>query len=213
MVMTYNSLVDDVETYLIRTDTETIDKIPNFIFLAESRLCKDINSIGIESYAVSAFTPNVSVYPKPGTWRRSLNLNYGSGTGFNTINQIQLVKYEFASMYWPNRTIASVDTPPLYYSEYGMYNFLVVPTPALAYPFEFSYMELPQLLSASNQTNWFTNYAPDVLFFATMIEAVAFAKDFELMDVWGKRYQEALSAINTQDVQRKSDRLDDKDAD
>ena len=34
-VMTYDSLVENIQTYLERTDQATIDKIPLFIMLAE----------------------------------------------------------------------------------------------------------------------------------------------------------------------------------
>jgi hypothetical protein len=44
-VMTYDSLVDDVETYLERTDQATIAKIPTFIMLAEQVLWPISNSL------------------------------------------------------------------------------------------------------------------------------------------------------------------------
>lgn len=201
--MTFASLSEDITSYLLRTDVATVDKVPFFIFLAEQRCCKDIINIGIETVAVSNFTVGLSAYPKPSQWRTNLNMNFGSGTGFNTVNNLILTTYEFANIYWPDRTVLGF---PKYYAEYGFNNFLVVPTPDTAYPFEFSYLSLPEPLSINNQTNWLTNYAADVLFYASMLEAVTFVKDFELVDQWGARYQAALTSLNQQDVRRKDDR-------
>jgi len=167
MVMTYNSLVEQITNYLNRTDTSTINEIPKFIYQAEQKICRETKNIGLEQYVVSNFIPGTSVYPKPGRWRRNITLNYGTGGGQNNFrNQIYLRKYEYIRSYWPDSTILG---PPLYYSDYAYTNFLVAPTPDQAYPFELAYLELPALLTAAQQTNWITNYAPDLLFYMLRI--------------------------------------------
>ena len=45
-VMTYDSLVADISSYLERTDQQTIDKIPTFIMLAEQVIAAEIKFLG-----------------------------------------------------------------------------------------------------------------------------------------------------------------------
>jgi len=46
VVMTYDSLVDDIQSYLERTDTATLEKIPTFIMLAEQVIAAEIKFLG-----------------------------------------------------------------------------------------------------------------------------------------------------------------------
>jgi hypothetical protein len=114
---------------------------------------------------------------------------------------------------WPNRTLTDVNQPPRYYADYGFQNFLVAPTPALAYPFELIYMETPATLSASNQTNWLTDFAPALLFYRTLMQAVIYLKDDERLQIFGSIYKEIVDGMNSQDGMRQTDRSMDGDAD
>lgn len=203
--MTYNSLRAQIEAYLDRNDADTIAQIPNFISQAEQRICRESKNIGLEVYVTSAFTPTTSVYPKPGRWRRNITLNYGTGDpgDENVRNQVQLRSYEFVRNYWPDSTQTG---KPLYYCDYGYTNFLVAPTPDFAYPFEFGYLELPAPLSPMLQTNWLTNYAPDILLYASLLETAPYLKVDERVAVWEKYYNRALQSLNHQDDMRTTDR-------
>ena len=45
-VMTYDSLVEDIQQYLERTDDATINQIPRFIMLAEQVIASQIKFLG-----------------------------------------------------------------------------------------------------------------------------------------------------------------------
>jgi hypothetical protein len=55
-VMTYDSLVDDISTYLERTDDATLEKIPTFIMLAEQILAMDLKFLGNLTVAESKWS-------------------------------------------------------------------------------------------------------------------------------------------------------------
>ena len=44
--MTYNNLVTDIQSYLERTDTATVDRIPTFIGLAEQDIAAKLKFLG-----------------------------------------------------------------------------------------------------------------------------------------------------------------------
>lgn len=208
--MTYTSLVSLVTSYLNRTDASTIDRIPNFISQAEQRIARESKNLGLETYVVGNFVDTQSVYQKPARWRRSLSLNFGSGATNDTRNQLYLRSYEFLRAYWPDSTQTGM---PKFYCDYGFSNILVAPTPDDDYPFEWAYLQLPEPLSASNQTNWLTDYAPDVILYATLLETAPFLKDDERVQIWEKYYERALQSMNIQDDIRVQDRASAREAD
>ncbi len=210
MTMTFNSLKNQIEAYLNREDQSTIDQIPNFISQAEQRICRECENLGLESYVTGFFIPTVSVYPKPARWRRSITFNYGTGAENNTRNQVRLRVYEYLRSYWPDSTRTGA---PLYYSDYGFSNFLVAPTPDQAYPFELAYLQLPEPLTVQNQTNWITNYAPDLILYGSLLEAIPFLKNDERVQLWMEFYKRASDSVKAQDKSRVVDRASNRDAD
>lgn len=206
MAMTYNSLVNDIQTYLQRTDAETIAKIPTFIFLAEHKATTDIKNLGLEQYVNGTFIAGVNggaVIQKPGRWRRTITFNFGQGENNEERAIIQPRSYEYLVKYWPNRNLLGV---PEFYADYGFSHWLVAPTPNDTYPFEIAYMELPQPLSENIQTNWLTNYAPHVLLYGCLLQAQGFVRNTEMLPIWTQWYKEGVDALNAQDTQRIWDR-------
>ncbi len=212
--MTYTSLTNKVISYLDRNDTSTFERIPDFISDAEQTLSLACKTIGQESYVVGTFIPGQSVYQKPANWRRNIAMNVGSGApNFNTRNPILLRTYEFLREYTPDSADASKRSLPLFYADYGFYNIVVAPTPDLAYPFELCFIGLPEPLSEVNQTNWWTNFAPQVLFNAVMSEAMFFLGNYEKAAAYDTKTQKGIDLINTQDEMRAVDRSSARQAD
>lgn len=212
-LMTFNSLFKQVKDYLDRTDTSTLAEIPNFIYQAEQRICRESKSIGLESYVTGLFIPGVCVYQKPARWRRNIAMNYGipNVVGLGDVRkQIMLRGYDYIVNYWKDRTETGA---PEFYSDYGYNNYLIAPTPDQAYYYEFSYLELPEPITENNQTNWLTDFAPDVLLYATLLEAIPYLKDDERVPMWEAKYQSAMSSLNGQDDMRLTDRANDRTAD
>lgn len=203
MSMTFNSLVAQVTAYLNRTDADTIDQIPNFIEQATQRICRESKNIGFEVYTGGNFIVGQAVYQKPGRWRRNIAFSYGTGANFNTFTPIQLRSYEFCRMYWPDATQVS---PPLFYADYGYYNYIVLPTPDQTYPYEYAYLEKPVTITEVQQTNWITDNAPDVYLYATLLEAMPYLKNDERIPVWQQFYKMGIDSLNAQDDQRIQDR-------
>lgn len=208
--MTYNSLFAEILAYLDRTDRDVSDNVPEFISKAEQRIARESKNIGFVKFVTGNFTSNLNTYPKPGRWRRNISFNCGSGVDFQERNILQERLYEFIRSYTKNPVTET--GLPLYYADYNYSTFIVAPTPDQAYPFEYAYLELPEPLSESNQTNWLTNYAPDVLLYASLLAAIPFLKDDERVPVWNQYYKESLASLNAQDDQRLLDRSSNAEA-
>jgi hypothetical protein len=101
----------------------------------------------------------------------------------------------------------------MFYSDYGYDHLLVAPTPDQDYPFEFAFLQLPEPLSANVQTNWLTNNAPDVLLYATLLEATPFLQNDDRMPMWKEMYTRGLDSLNIQDDMRVKDRASNRESD
>jgi hypothetical protein len=74
----------------------------------------------------------------------------------------------------------------------------VAPTPDAAYPAELVYYEEPALLDNSNQTNFITQYMPNLLLYAALLEATPFLKNDERIGVWQAQYDRAAGMYDGQ---------------
>jgi hypothetical protein len=210
MTMTYASLLDNIQDYANRNDQDFIEAMPGFVYLTNTSLCTLIEGLGEEMIVTSTFIPGVPAYPKAANWRTPITMNYGTETGFNEQTQMFPRTYEYCISYAPDATALA---PPLYYSDYGFNYFWVAPTPDLAYPFKYSYLQMPEALTIGNQTNWFTNYAPDVLLAGCMYEAMLFLKNYDEAARWEMKRDKGVSLINSQNKRRYQDRTSNREAD
>jgi len=199
-VMTYDSLVNDIQTYLERTDDQTLEKIPQFIMLAEQIIAAEIKFLGNLTVATSAMVASDNVIPKPARWRKTVSMNV---TVAGKRQPVLLRTYEYIREYWPDPAATSA---PLYFCDYDYQHWLVGPTPTLAYSYEVLYYERVQPLDSSNQSSWFTQNAPQALLYGTLLQAMPFVKNDERMPMWQSNYDKIIEVLKTENVIRAADR-------
>lgn len=199
-VMTYDSLVDDISTYLERTDTATLQKIPTFIMLAEQVIAAEIKFLGNLTVQQSTMVATQPVIDKPARWHKTVSMNVVVA---GERQPLLLRKYEYLREYWPNATQTDV---PKFYCDYDYTHWLIAPTPAAAYTFEVLYYERIQPLDSSNQTNWFTIYAPQALLYGTLLQAMPFLKNDERIPMWQSQYDKIMQVLKNEDITRIADR-------
>lgn len=206
--MTYNSLLNDMRAYLERgatlaTDPTVYEQLPSLINLAERRLSREIKVLGTVTVMTGTLSAGQSVYPKPNRWRETVSMNFGTGTGQNTRREIYPRSYEYCRSFWPDSTQTG---NPRFYADYDYSNWLIVPAPAVDTPFEVLFHDQPPYLDDTTQTNWWTEYAPNALLYASLLEAAPFLKNPESIQVWEGFYNRAIAAINGEDVRQIVDR-------
>ena len=199
-VMTYDSLVNDIQTYLERTDTQTLDKIPQFIMLAEQIIASEIKFLGNLTVATSAMVTSENVIPKPARWRKTVSMNV---TVAGKRQPVLLRTYEYIREYWPTATATDV---PAFFCDYDYEHWLVGPTPAAGYSYEVLYYQRVQPLDSANQSNWFTQYAPQALLYGTLLQAMPFLKNDERMPMWQSNYDKIIEVLKVENVTRGADR-------
>ena len=199
-VMTYDSLVADISSYLERTDQATLEKIPTFIMLAEQVIAAEIKFLGNLTPMTSTLVANQAVIDKPARWHKTVSMNV---TVAGVRQPVFLRKYEYLREYWSDPTDTGA---PRYYADYDYTHWLIAPTPDVAYNFEVLYYERIQPLDSSNQTNWFTIYAPQALLYGSLLQAMPFLKNDERIPMWQAQYDKIMQVLKAEDIQRMGDR-------
>ena len=199
----YSYLVDDVIAATENSSSEFLAYIPNMVNRAEERLVKDIDDYGLVSYVSVAVSANNNIITLPTGTRVVKNFNIkDSGTKINLLLRTD----EFLNDYWP--VSASVGTPK-YYAKRNNTTVLIAPTAQNTYNGQVVLVSRPTTLSSVSETNYFTDFCYDILFYATMIEAALFQKDFQLAQLYEQKYGQL---VDLQRNQARRSRTDDMQA-
>lgn len=199
--MSFNSLQEDLRRYLERgftaaTDPVVYEQLPRLINMAERRIARELKIQGFIQAVTTSLVAGVPVYQKPDRWRDTISMR-ANGTSLFTRS------YEYVRSYWPDETQTGT---PAYYADYDYSHWLIAPTPSAAAEIEILYYEMPRLLDDENQTNWLTEYAPNLLLYGALLEATPFLKNDERIAVWQSNYDRAAQVLNGEDMQKIMDR-------
>jgi hypothetical protein len=199
--MTYDSLLVDLRRYLERgftqeSDQIVYDQLPRLITLGERRIARELKIEGFIRAVQSPLQVGVAVYRKPDRWRDTVSM---------TVNGTPIFarSYEYCRNYWPDEAETGA---PQFYADYDYQHWLITPTPSAASTWEILYYEQPALLGEDFQTNWLTEYAPDLLLYAALLEATPFLKKDDRIQTWQAMYDRAAQAISGEDLKRIIDR-------
>lgn len=199
--MTYDSLLVDVRRYLERgftaeSDQLVYEQLPRLVTLAERRIARELKIEGFILPVQTVLQIGVAVYPKPDRWRDTVSMSVDNVPIFAR-------SYEYLRNYWPDESATGT---PAYYADYDYQHWLIAPTPAAASTLEILVYQQPPLLGDDVQVNWITEYAPDLLLYATLLEAAPFLKKDERIATWQGMYDRAAQALNGEDLKRIMDR-------
>lgn len=197
--LTYDSLLSDVRLYAERSDTAFVSQIPRFVMLAENRIATEVKGLGQVRVVNFTLSTSNGIYEKPARWRQTANMSVQVGSSKVFLKQRGL---EYVQAYWPD--VTSVDQP-LFYADYDYEHWLIAPTPDSDYSATVSYYERPQPLDETNQTNWTTQYAPQLLIYGALLEAQPFLKTPERIQEFQMMYDRAAAAISNENLVRMVD--------
>lgn len=198
--MTYDSLTENISSYLERTDTATLEKIPLFIMLAEQVIASEIKFLGNLTVNTAFMVAGTNIIPKPARWHKTVSMNVLVD---GQKQPVLLRKYEYLREYWPDATQTDV---PKFYADYDYTHWLIAPTPDAAYSFEVLYYQRLQPLDSTNQTNWMTEYAPQALLYGSLLQAMPFLKNDDRIPMWQAQYSAIMQTLKAEDQQRLADR-------
>lgn len=195
VVMSYNSLVSNVQQYMERTDDEFIAQIPSLIAIAESRIASELKTYLQLTVVETTIATNQTILSKPARWRKTVSMKT-NGQPMLLRSQDYVAQYQSES----NNGL------PLYYADYDYNNWTFAPKPDAVYPVEICYYSEIQPLDESNQQNLFTRETPQLLLYGTLLAAQGYLKAIDKLEVWKGYYSDAMQAIKKEDNSRRVDR-------
>lgn len=197
--LTYSSLLTDVLTYAERSDAPFTSQLPRFVMLAENRIATECRGLGFQRFVTTNLA--TSTLQKPARWRETIGISIVVA---GEITYLKERSYEYCRSYAPTPAVTGV---PEYFANYTYEHLLIAPTPNTTYTAEIAYYERPEPLSEQNQTNWTTQYAPQLLLYATLLEAAPFLKRPDLMQLWQGLYEQAKNGLAGEAARRSQDKV------
>ena len=194
-VQTYHNLVADVINYMERDDADFVAMIPTLIGLAESAIAAELKSLLQLVVVETTLTATNPVLVKPTRWRKTISMKINGAP-------IVMRSQDYISQYNSESDLGQ----PKFYAEYDYNNWNFAPSPDVDYPVEIIYYSLVQPLDSTNQTNLFTQIAPQAMLFGTLLQAQGYLKALDKLPVWKQYYTDCLAALKKEDDSRRIDR-------
>ena len=185
--ITYTTLVTQIKNTMEDDGSEFETAIPDFIRRAELKLTDSLDNEGLTQYATSQFTASDAFLTLPSGTLIIKNVNYINSSGSRV--SLLLRMKEYVEDYWPVRASVGV---PKYYAKFRNDKILIAPTPTSANDVELEYTIMPSAISAGNQSNYYTNFCENALFYGSMVEACHFNKNSSAAQVWEAQYQNEI---------------------
>ncbi len=183
----YNELLPSVANWVHDDNLTSI--IPDFVSFAEARIYRDLRIRAMETALSSTISSGVIAVP---SGYIDMKFAYVDGS---EVRKLQRKNPEWIYTHYRTR---SSDGKPFCYAREGE-NFIFGPYPDSAYTIKGVYYKRLTALSGSNNTNWFTTNAPDLLLAATMLECMIYIQDDARISFWEMKYNMIKDATQRQD--------------
>jgi len=195
VIMTYDSLVLNIQQYMERDDADFIAQIPNLIALAESSIAAELKTYMQLIVVETNLATNQTILNKPARWRKTISMKVNG-------QPVLLRSQDYVSQYLSE----SNGGKPVYYADYDYSNWNFAPAPDQSYPVEIIYYAEIQPLDENNQQNLWTSIAPQAMLYGALLQAQGYLKALDKLPVWKSYYTDAITALKKEDDTRRVDR-------
>ena len=198
----YTYLVNDIIEASENDGTEFVSYIPKMVNRVEERLTKTLDDYGLVTATSVSLPANQNLLTLPTGTLIIKNIHIkDAGTKIALLQRTD----EFINDYWP--VSASTGTPK-YYARKTNSQILFAPTASATYGGSIVYTVKPSALTSANQTNYYSDYCYDALFYGCMIEAMDFMKNYTVSNVYEQRYENAVTALRNQSRRTRRDDME-----
>ena len=192
MSWTFTTLKSAIQDYTQNTETSFVSNLPTFIVQAEDRIIKSVELPNFRKNVTGTFTASNQYLATPSDYLYPYSLAVLDSDS----NYSYLLNTDVSFMREAYPLVSTTGTPK-HYAQFDDTTFIVGPTPNSNFTTELHYFYIPQSITvASDGTTWLGTNAPEVLLYASLLEAYTFMKgEPDLMMNYEKRFQEALQRL------------------
>ena len=216
--MNFDSLVLDLQHYMVRYDQPYINKIPDLIQQGIIRIYNRAKDLGFEIETIIDNIPaGTTIINKPGNWKETISIQMVN-PDTTAITFLLPRSFEFCKTYWPYYANPGMTAKPKFYSDlvnnlnnvnlnniYVKMWWLISPTTDRIYYFTILYLGIP-LFNENNQTNFLTIRYPDLVLYSCLIEACLFLDNPAKLAEYKNLFNEELDTVNKINKDRSADR-------
>ena len=192
MSWTFTTLKSAIQDYTQNTETSFVSNLPTFIVQAEDRIIKSVELPNFRKNVTGTFTASNQYLSTPSDYLYPYSLAVLDSDS----NYSYLLNTDVSFMREAYPLVSTTGTPK-HYAQFDDTTFIVGPTPNSNFTTELHYFYVPQSITVtSDGTTWLGTNAPEVLLYASLLEAYTFMKgEPDLMMNYEKRFQEALQRL------------------
>ena len=192
--MTYAELKSLIQNYLENTETTFVSDLPKIIEQAEVRILKTVKLPVFRKNVEGSVTSGNKYLNTPSDFLNnySLSITNSSNQEFLLFKDVNFIREAY-----PNASTTGV---PKHYALFDNTTFILGPTPNATFTAELHYFYKPTSITAGAEsgTTWLSTNAENALLYGAILESYVYMKgDLNLMQVYEKRYDQALARLKT----------------
>jgi|TARA_R110000796_G_scaffold109394_2_gene220791 hypothetical protein len=192
MSWTFTTLKTAIQDYTQNTESTFVTNLPTVIKQAEDRIVKSVELPNFRKNVTGTFTNGNQYLATPSDYLYPFSLAVLDSS--NNYSYLISTDVSFIREAYPS---ASSTGTPKHYAQFDDTTFIVGPSPSSSLNVELHYYYIPQSITASSDgTSWLGTNSPELLLYASLIEAYTFMKgEPDIMANYEKRFQEALQKL------------------
>ena len=192
MSWTYTTLKSAIQDYTENTESTFVADLAIIIQQAEDRIVKSVELPNFRKNVTGSFTNGNQYLTTPDDYLYPFSLAVLDSS--NNYSYLISTDVSFIREAYPSAASTGV---PKHYAQFDDNSFIVGPSPNANLNVELHYYYIPTSISASaDGTSWLGTNAPELLLYASLIEAYTFMKgEPDIMANYEKRFQEALQRL------------------
>ena len=193
MSFTYDQLKTAIQDYTENDETTFVNNLSTFIRLSEERILKSVQLSLFRKNATASCTASNKFLACPGDFLAPFSLSLRG-----TNNEKTFLDFKDASFIQTYTTNPATVGTPVYYGVFDVSNFVLAPTPDVAYTAELHYLYRPLSLTAGadSATTWLSINAELAMLYGSLVEAYTYMKgEQDVMAMYNQRLQEALLGV------------------
>jgi len=192
MSWTYTTLKSAIQDYTENTESTFVADLAIIIQQAEDRIVKSVELPNFRKNVTGSFTNGNQYLTAPDDYLYPFSLAVLDSS--NNYSYLISTDVSFIREAYPSAASTGV---PKHYAQFDDNSFIVGPSPNADLNVELHYYYIPTSISVSaDGTSWLGTNAPELLLYASLIEAYTFMKgEPDIMANYEKRFQEALQRL------------------
>ena len=212
---TYDNLVTDIRNYTeVDSNVLTAAICNRIIEDAEFKILRDVPIDAYKKQSVGNLVTgqNTINVPAKTLFVKGVQVYDGTGAATGANRWLEKKDESYLQEYVPS-TETSARGQPKYYAMFGgatgvtdtsSGTLLLAPTPDTTYTFKIHYEAIPTPLSSSNTTTYISQYFPNGLLYACLVEAYGFLKGpMDMLTLYENKYKQEIQKFAAEQLGRR----------